>query len=149
MLVVPALLSLKPQVVEKGVHEVLELLSTVIKKLKDSEEIVAKTAKKLVLELQKCYPTFFDQMVVGSLKNDADKNICRAIIGQNEEELSRLLYSQTIGGSTIQSEHPKVHSQPVNARQDEETKSTSSYARVNQQKQLGAKDLSIVGKEIL
>jgi len=51
MLVIPALLSLKPVVVEKGSPEVLELISVVTKKLRDPEEIVAKTAKKLILEL--------------------------------------------------------------------------------------------------
>jgi hypothetical protein len=35
MLVIPALLSLKPQVVEKGNSEAIELVSKVIKKLKD------------------------------------------------------------------------------------------------------------------
>jgi len=32
------------------------LLQRVIKRLRDPQEIVAKTARKLLLELQKCYP---------------------------------------------------------------------------------------------
>lgn len=51
MLVIPALLSLKPSVVEKGCPEVLDLLSKVLKRVKDSQEIVAKTARKLLIEL--------------------------------------------------------------------------------------------------
>jgi hypothetical protein len=55
MLVVPALISLKPQVIEKIAPEVVEMLSKIIKRLKDTQDIVSKTARKLILELQKCY----------------------------------------------------------------------------------------------
>jgi len=51
MLVIPALLSLKSSVVEKGSSEVVVMTGKVVKKLRDSQEIVAKTAKKLILEL--------------------------------------------------------------------------------------------------
>jgi hypothetical protein len=51
MLVIPALLSLKQNVIEKACPEIVELIQVVIKRLKDQEEIVAKTAKKLILEL--------------------------------------------------------------------------------------------------
>lgn len=58
MLVVPALISLKPQVIDKAVApEATELMQRIIKKLKDPQEIVAKTARKLLQEIQKCYPT--------------------------------------------------------------------------------------------
>jgi len=60
MLVIPALLSLKPSVVEKGANEVVVMTSKVVKKLKDPQEIVAKTARKLILELHKCYPEWFE-----------------------------------------------------------------------------------------
>jgi hypothetical protein len=56
MLVIPALISLKPIIVDKASAEAVELLQRVIKRLKDPQEIVAKTARKLLLELQKCYP---------------------------------------------------------------------------------------------
>ncbi len=55
MLVIPALLSLKTAVIEKGGPEVVEMLAKVVKKLKDPQEIVAKTAKKLIVELHKCH----------------------------------------------------------------------------------------------
>jgi hypothetical protein len=51
MLVVPALISLKPQIIERCSPEALELLQRIIKKIKDPQEIVAKTARKLILEL--------------------------------------------------------------------------------------------------
>jgi len=107
MLVVPALLSLKPVVVEKGSPEVLELISVVTKKLRDPEEIVAKTARKLILELQKCYPQCFDDVVVNSLKNETERGLCAAIINSNEQEVTRLLYSQTIGSQGVPTEIPK------------------------------------------
>jgi hypothetical protein len=56
MLVIPALISLKPIIVDKASVEAVELLQRVIKKLRDQQEIVAKTARKLLLELHKCYP---------------------------------------------------------------------------------------------
>ena len=59
MLVIPALLSLKPHVLEKCSIELLQLISKVISKVKDPQEIVAKTARKLILEIQKCYPPLF------------------------------------------------------------------------------------------
>jgi hypothetical protein len=56
MLVIPALISLKPIIVDKASVEAVELLQRLIKKLRDQQEIVAKTARKLLLELHKCYP---------------------------------------------------------------------------------------------
>jgi len=60
MLVIPALLSLKPQLLDKCGPEVLEMIRVIIKKLRDSQEIVAKTARKLLIEINKCYPTQFE-----------------------------------------------------------------------------------------
>mgnify|MGYP007020064968 FL=1 len=60
MLVIPALLSLKTTVMEKECTELKELINAVLKRIKsDSSEIVSKTGKKLILELQKCYPNAF------------------------------------------------------------------------------------------
>lgn len=73
MLVIPALLSLKPTSVDKGVPELNEMLSKVVKKLKDPQEIVAKTAKKLILELNKCYPNIFEQNFVSQLKTEEER----------------------------------------------------------------------------
>lgn len=51
MLVIPALISLKPQIFDKGAPEAIEMLQKIIKKLRDPSEIVAKTARKLLIEL--------------------------------------------------------------------------------------------------
>ena len=56
MLVIPALISLKPSIFDRATPEAVEMLQKIIKKLNDPQEIVAKTARKLLLELQKCYP---------------------------------------------------------------------------------------------
>ncbi len=56
MLVVPALLSLKPSVLDKCAPELSEMIKVIIKKLRDTQEIVAKTARKLLIEINKCYP---------------------------------------------------------------------------------------------
>ena len=55
MLVVPALLSLKPQCVFDSCEEVVTLMEVVTEHLNDQAEIVQKTAKKLVVELNKNY----------------------------------------------------------------------------------------------
>ena len=60
MLVIPALLSLKPSVIDKGAPESVEMLEAIMKKLKDPQDIVIKTCRKLVLELNKCYPIQFE-----------------------------------------------------------------------------------------
>lgn len=51
MLVIPALISLKPSILDKSMPEVVEMMQKIIKKLKDPQEIVSKTARKLLLEL--------------------------------------------------------------------------------------------------
>ena len=47
-----------------------ELIQSVIKRIQtDTSEIVAKTGKKLVLELQKCYPDSFKNNYIKCLKD--------------------------------------------------------------------------------
>ena len=65
MLVIPALISLKPVVIQQESNEMRVLVDAVIARLQDPQEPVSKTAKKLILELQKCYsdsfkPTYID-----------------------------------------------------------------------------------------
>jgi hypothetical protein len=57
MLVIPALLSLKPSVMDRPVNEMLDLIKVINKKLRDPQDVVAKTARKLLLEINKCYPS--------------------------------------------------------------------------------------------
>lgn len=63
------------------------MLSKILKKVRDPQDIVAKTARKLVIELNKCYPTLFEPMIVASLKGDEEKNLCKAILRNDEEEI--------------------------------------------------------------
>jgi hypothetical protein len=56
MLVIPALISLKTSVLDKCTPEIIELMQVIIRKLKDPTEIVVKTARKLLIEINKCYP---------------------------------------------------------------------------------------------
>jgi len=73
MLVIPALLSLKAAIMESEKQEMKDLLRAVIARIQnDSSEIVAKTGKKLVLELQKCYPAQFKQNYIDSLGEGKD-----------------------------------------------------------------------------
>ena len=51
MLVIPALISLKPSILDKPSPEAVDLMQRIIKKLKDPQDIVSKTARKLILEL--------------------------------------------------------------------------------------------------
>ena len=59
MLVIPALISLKAIVITSQTGEMKYLIDAVIGRLRDSSDQVSKTAKKLLLELQKCYPSEF------------------------------------------------------------------------------------------
>ncbi len=79
MLVIPALLSLKPSMIEKGNPEAVEMLEAMLRRTKDSQDIVAKTSRKLILELFKCYPTHFDTNVVCHIKTEESRKLCTAI----------------------------------------------------------------------
>ena len=52
---------------------------------------MVKTAKKLILEMQKCYPGLFEEKIVGGIKVEEDRNICKAVLRNDEEELNRIL----------------------------------------------------------
>lgn len=92
MLVIPALLSLKASIMDSEKQEMTDLLRAVINRIQsDSSEIVAKTGKKLVLELQKCYPTQFKQNYIDKLGDNRETQICRAIISSDDTELKKLM----------------------------------------------------------
>lgn len=92
MLVIPALLSLKATIMDSEKQEMADLLRAVISRIQsDSSEIVAKTGKKLVLELQKCYPAQFKQNYIDKLGDVRETQICRAIISSDDAELKKLL----------------------------------------------------------
>lgn len=89
MLVVPALLSLKTQIMEEQNMHMKEMILAVVKRIRyDQSEIVAKTGKKLLLELQKCYPAKFRPFYIDSLRNPEDQRLCNAVL-QNDEAAVR------------------------------------------------------------
>ena len=62
------------------------LIDAVIARLRDPAESVAKTAKKLILELHKCYPTTFKHHYIDALASEDDRAICNLIIENKFEE---------------------------------------------------------------
>ena len=80
MLVVPALMSLKAQVIDEASFTVKSLIEEVIARLRDPAEIVAKTARKLICELHKCYPVSFETNFIAPLANESDRIICSLIL---------------------------------------------------------------------
>lgn len=92
MLVIPALLSLKPAIMGFQTEEMKQLLGAVVRRIQsDPSDIVSKTGKKLVLELQKCYQDTFRANYVNSMENGPRRNVCEAIIEGRENDLKALL----------------------------------------------------------
>lgn len=80
MLVIPALISLKPQVIEEGGMEMKLLIQEIIVRLRDPADVVAKTARKLLFELHKCYVGVFEAKYISSLSNSDEKAVCNLIL---------------------------------------------------------------------
>lgn len=76
MLVIPALISLKATVIQSQNVDMKQLITAVMARLRDPAESVAKTAKKLLLELEKCYPSVFKQNYIDTLHSEEEKNVC-------------------------------------------------------------------------
>lgn len=91
MLVVPALISLKATIVQGYNSEMKNLIDSVITRLRDPAESVAKTAKKLILELQKCYPTTFKHHYIDTLPSEDDRTICNLIIENKFDEAQKVI----------------------------------------------------------
>ena len=64
-----------------------------ISRLRDPSDSVAKTAKKLLLELQKCYPNVFKGNYIDSLPNEDERLICNLILENKFDEASKLVMS--------------------------------------------------------
>ena len=71
------------------------LIDAVIARLRDPAESVAKTAKKLILELQKCYPTTFKSNFIDGLNSEDDRIICSLIIENKFEEAQKVINSSS------------------------------------------------------
>lgn len=91
MLVIPALLSLKVSIMERQCDEMKQLLKAVVRRIKsDQSEIVAKTGKKLILELNKCYPNTFKKQYIDGPSVDLDpveKLICQSVLNNDDAML--------------------------------------------------------------
>lgn len=66
-------------------------MTEVIARLKDPAEIVAKTARKLIAELHKCYPSHFIPQFVNTLQNQEEKQICQLLTSNQTDEAIRLI----------------------------------------------------------
>lgn len=86
MLVIPALISLKPNIINDITPEMQALVEEVTQRLRDPADNVAKTAKKLILELHKCYPETFEKNYVETKINEDEKTIFRMIMANNFDE---------------------------------------------------------------
>ena len=93
MLVIPALISLKAAVINSQTPEMKLLIEAVIARLRDPADSVAKTAKKLLLELQKCYPNVFKSNYIDTLASEDERLICNLILENRFEEASKLVMS--------------------------------------------------------
>ena len=60
-------------------------------RLRDPAEVVAKTARKLIAELHKCYPESFRNNFIDTLANSDEKQICLLIIENQMDEAIRLI----------------------------------------------------------
>ena len=81
--------------VQGSQNEMKILIDAVIARLRDPAESVAKTAKKLILELQKCYPTTFKSNFIDGLNNEDDRIICSLIIENKFEEAQKVINSSS------------------------------------------------------
>lgn len=91
MLVIPALVSLKPAVVDDSSPCIKQLVSETIARLRDPAEIVAKTARKLIQELAKCYPDKFEKNFISTQSNSLDREICHLILSNQVDEALKLI----------------------------------------------------------
>lgn len=61
-------------------------MDEVVARLRDQEEIVAKTSRKLLAELHKIYPNHFAASFIDSLANPDERLICQLILQGKPEE---------------------------------------------------------------
>jgi len=70
-----------------------QLVDAVITRLRDPSDQVSKTAKKLLLELQKCYPTVFKQNYIDVLPSEEERSICSLILENKFDDATALILS--------------------------------------------------------
>lgn len=66
-------------------------MDEVLLRLRDPAEVVAKTARKLIAELHKCYPDHFKQNFIDTLPSADERQISYLIIQNQMDEAVRLI----------------------------------------------------------
>lgn len=95
MLVIPALISLKAAVINDQNKDMRQLVDTVVARLRDQAEPVSKTAKKLIMELNKCYPQTFKVNYVDTMNSDEDRTICDLLLENKLEEANKMIMNSS------------------------------------------------------
>ena len=116
MLVIPALISLKSAVIQGQTNEMQQLIGAVIARLRDPSDQVSKTAKKLLLELQKCYPSVFKQNYIDTLPSEEERVICGLILENKFDEATKLIISTSPSKRILQNTNANMSNpgqQPV------------------------------------
>lgn len=67
------------------------MVDEVVARLRDPEEIVAKTSRKLLVELHKIYPNHFAASFIDTLANPDERLICQMILQGRSEEAQKLI----------------------------------------------------------
>lgn len=67
------------------------MVDEVVARLRDPEEIVAKTSRKLLAELHKIYPNHFAASFIDTLANPDERLICQMILQGRSEEAQKLI----------------------------------------------------------
>ena len=81
---------------ERECNEMRDLIQAVLRRIKsDSSEIVSKTGKKLILELQKCYPVSFKTQYLDKVKTTEDQKICSAVLDNDDELLKKVIAGES------------------------------------------------------
>lgn len=70
-------------------------MDEVVARLRDHEEIVAKTSRKLLAELHKIYPNHFAVSFIDTLANPDERLICQLILQGKSEEALKLIIATT------------------------------------------------------
>ena len=115
MLVVPALLSLKPQCVYEASEGVVAMMEVVTERLNDQSEIVQKTAKKLVVEIDKHYAEHIPR-VLEKFTSVALRSEFLEVLGRAHEAASEQSSSFTVN-RTVEEEKKATISAEVPAPQ--------------------------------
>ena len=72
--------------------EMMNLIMAVVRRIKqDQSEIVSKTGKKLLLELQKCYPAGFKSNYIEKIRDRESFAISQAVLNNDDKQLAQVI----------------------------------------------------------